>query len=79
MQLGRERPKALISRHADEFVADPVQTQANAAIVRFAAKIVVPESVTDPSGNDFNNLVKCRVLRAAAMAGQMSRQVLEKA
>lgn len=43
MQLGRERPKALISRHADEFVADPVQTQANAAIVRFAAKIVVPE------------------------------------
>lgn len=39
------------------------------AIVHFAAKIVVPESVADPLGYYLNNTVKSRALIAAAVAG----------
>lgn len=39
------------------------------AIVHFAAKIVVPESVADPLGYYLNNTVKSRALLAAAVAG----------
>lgn len=39
------------------------------AIIHFAAKIVVPESVADPLGYYFNNTAKSRALLAAAVAG----------
>lgn len=39
------------------------------AIVHFAAKIVVPDSVADPLGYYLNNTVKSRALIAAAVAG----------
>jgi UDP-glucose 4-epimerase len=39
------------------------------AIAHFAAKIVVPESVTDPLGYYLNNTAKARNLIAAAVAG----------
>jgi UDP-glucose 4-epimerase len=39
------------------------------AIVHFAAKIVVPESVSDPLGYYLNNTAKSRSLIAAAVAG----------
>ena len=39
------------------------------AIVHFAAKIVVPESVTDPLGYYLNNTAKARSLIACAVAG----------
>ncbi|MHB2165459.1 UDP-glucose 4-epimerase GalE [Alsobacter sp. R-9] len=39
------------------------------AIIHFAAKIVVPESVADPLGYYLNNTVKSRALLAAAVKG----------
>lgn len=50
-----------VSRLIDRYEVD--------AIVHFAAKIVVPESVADPLGYYLNNTVKSRSLIAAAVAG----------
>lgn len=41
------------------------------SILHFAAKIVVPESVTDPLGYYFNNTVKTRALLEAAVKGSV--------
>jgi UDP-glucose 4-epimerase len=54
-----------------ELVSNLIRTQAIDAIIHFAAKIVVPESVTDPLGYYLNNMVKSRALLAAAVAGQV--------
>jgi UDP-glucose 4-epimerase len=54
-----------------ELVTNLIRTQAIDAIIHFAAKIVVPESVTDPLGYYLNNMVKSRALLAAAVAGQV--------
>lgn len=43
------------------------------AIIHFAAKIVVPESVSDPLGYYLNNTVKSRSLIAAAVESGVSR------
>jgi UDP-glucose 4-epimerase len=51
-----------------EFVTNLIRTHAIDAIIHFAAKIVVPESVTDPLGYYLNNMVKSRSLLAAAVA-----------
>jgi UDP-glucose 4-epimerase len=45
------------------------------AIVHFAAKLVVPESVADPLGYYLNNTVKSRTLMAAAVAAGVKRFV----
>jgi len=42
-------------------------------IAHFAAKIVVPESVTDPLGYYFNNTVKTRALLESAVRGGVQR------
>jgi UDP-glucose 4-epimerase len=52
-----------------ELVSNLIRAKAIDAIVHFAAKIVVPESVTDPLGYYLNNMVKSRALIAAAVAG----------
>src|SRR3979411_451921 len=41
------------------------------AILHFAAKIVVPESITDPLGYYLNNTVKTRALLEAAIKGKV--------
>jgi UDP-glucose 4-epimerase len=51
-----------------EFVTNLIRTHAIDEIIHFAAKIVVPESVTDPLGYYLNNMVKSRSLLAAAVA-----------
>jgi UDP-glucose 4-epimerase len=43
------------------------------AIIHFAAKIVVPESVADPLGYYLNNTAKARSLLACAVAGGVKR------
>ncbi|WP_230532228.1 UDP-glucose 4-epimerase GalE [Microvirga roseola] len=43
------------------------------AIVHFAAKLIVPESVTDPLGYYLNNTVKSRSLMAAAVAAGVQK------
>src|SRR5919112_2809666 len=45
------------------------------AIAHFAAKLVVPESVTDPLGYYLNNTVKSRSLMAAAVAAGVQKFV----
>jgi UDP-glucose 4-epimerase len=52
-----------------ELVSNLIRNEAIDAIIHFAAKIVVPESVTDPLGYYLNNMVKSRALIAAAVAG----------
>ncbi len=51
-----------------ELVLQTLQTHRVDAIVHFAAKLVVPESVRDPLGYYLNNTVKSRALLAAAVA-----------
>jgi UDP-glucose 4-epimerase len=51
-----------------ELVLQTLKTHKIDAIVHFAAKLVVPESVTDPLGYYQNNTVKSRSLMAAAVA-----------
>jgi UDP-glucose 4-epimerase len=54
-----------------EFMTNVLRTQAIEAIIHFAAKIVVPESVTDPLGYYLNNTVRSRALIAAAVAANV--------
>ncbi len=51
-----------------ELVLQTLKAHAIDAIVHFAAKLVVPESVRDPLGYYLNNTVKSRSLLAAAVA-----------
>jgi len=51
-----------------ELVLQTLRSHAIDAIVHFAAKLVVPESVRDPLGYYLNNTVKSRTLLAAAVA-----------
>jgi UDP-glucose 4-epimerase len=51
-----------------ELVLQTLQAHRIDAIVHFAAKLVVPESVLDPLGYYLNNTVKSRSLMAAAVA-----------
>ncbi len=51
-----------------ELVLQTLKTHRIDAIVHFAAKLVVPESVADPLGYYLNNTVKSRALLAAAVA-----------
>ena len=51
-----------------ELVLQTLRAHEIDAIVHFAAKLVVPESVTDPLGYYQNNTVKSRSLMAAAVA-----------
>jgi UDP-glucose 4-epimerase len=52
----------------EELVRSLVAEHRIDAIIHFAAKIVVPESVSDPLGYYLNNTVKSRALIAAAVA-----------
>jgi UDP-glucose 4-epimerase len=54
--------QALVSRLIDEHGID--------SILHFAAKIVVPESVTDPLAYYLNNTVKTRALIETAVTGR---------
>jgi len=54
-----------------EFVTNLIRAHEIDAIIHFAAKIVVPESVADPLGYYLNNTVKSRALIAAAVAGRV--------
>jgi UDP-glucose 4-epimerase len=58
--VGDVGDQALVSRVIDEHGID--------SILHFAAKIVVPESVTDPLAYYFNNTVKSRALIETAVA-----------
>lgn len=51
-----------------EFVTRVIDQYGIDAIIHFAAKIVVPESVADPLGYYLNNTVKTRALLAAAVS-----------
>lgn len=51
-----------------ELVLQTLKAHAIEAIVHFAAKLIVPESVRDPLGYYLNNTVKSRALLAAAVA-----------
>jgi UDP-glucose 4-epimerase len=51
-----------------ELVLQTLQSHEIDAIVHFAAKLIVPESVKDPLGYYLNNTVKSRTLMAAAVA-----------
>jgi len=51
-----------------ELVLQTLKSHSIDAIVHFAAKLVVPESVRDPLGYYLNNTVKSRALLAAAVA-----------
>jgi UDP-glucose 4-epimerase len=51
-----------------ELILQALQSHSIDAIVHFAAKLVVPESVRDPLGYYLNNTVKTRSLLAAAVA-----------
>ena len=65
-------PKArlVIGDVADEkLVASLIKEYKIDAVIHFAAKIVVPESVTDPLGYYLANTVKTRELLAAVVAG----------
>jgi UDP-glucose 4-epimerase len=64
------RAKLVVGDVGDyELVLKLIRTESIDAIIHFAAKIVVPESVTDPLGYYFDNMVKSRALIAAAVAG----------
>ena len=54
-------------------VSNLIATHGIEAIVHFAAKIVVPESVADPLGYYLNNTAKARNLIACAVAGGVKR------
>ncbi|WP_201860419.1 UDP-glucose 4-epimerase GalE [Microvirga soli] len=58
-----------------ELVLRTLQTHQIDAIAHFAAKLVVPESVTDPLGYYLNNTVKSRSLMAAAVAAGVKKFV----
>ena len=51
----------------EALVADVIARHGVTAIIHFAAKIVVPESVADPLGYYLNNTVKSRALIASAV------------
>jgi len=53
----------------EELVGDTIAKYGVDAIIHFAAKIVVPESVADPLGYYLNNTVKSRALIASAVKG----------
>jgi UDP-glucose 4-epimerase len=58
-----------------ELVLRTLQAYQIDAIAHFAAKLVVPESVTDPLGYYLNNTVKSRSLMAAAVAAGIKKFV----
>jgi UDP-glucose 4-epimerase len=58
-----------------ELVLRTLQQHRIEAIAHFAAKLVVPESVTDPLGYYLNNTVKSRSLMAAAVAAGIQKFV----
>jgi UDP-glucose 4-epimerase len=58
-----------------ELVLRTLQTYQIDAIAHFAAKLVVPESVSDPLGYYLNNTVKSRSLMAAAVAAGVKKFV----
>jgi UDP-glucose 4-epimerase len=58
-----------------ELVLQTLQKHGIEAIVHFAAKLVVPESVSDPLGYYLNNTVKSRSLMAAAVAAGVKQFV----
>jgi UDP-glucose 4-epimerase len=58
-----------------ELVLRTLQTYQIDAIAHFAAKLVVPESVSDPLGYYLNNTVKSRSLMAAAVAADIKKFV----
>jgi UDP-glucose 4-epimerase len=58
-----------------ELVLRTLQAYQIDAIAHFAAKLVVPESVTDPLGYYLNNTVKSRSLMAAAVAAGVKKFV----
>jgi UDP-glucose 4-epimerase len=53
----------------EALVAEVIARHGVTAIIHFAAKIVVPESVADPLGYYLNNTVKSRALIASAVKG----------
>lgn len=63
--MGDVGDQALVSRLIQEHGID--------AILHFAARIVVPESVADPLGYYFNNVVKSRALIEAAVQNGVKR------
>lgn len=64
-----DRARLVVGDAGDfEFVTNLIKQNAIDAIVHFAAKIVVPESVADPLGYYLNNTVRSRALIAAAVA-----------
>jgi len=54
-----------------ELVGNIIREHAVDSILHFAAKIIVPESVSDPLGYYFNNTVKTRALLEAAVKGSV--------
>jgi UDP-glucose 4-epimerase len=54
-----------------EFMTNLLRAHGIEAIIHFAAKIVVPESVTDPLGYYLNNTVRSRALLAAAVSADV--------
>jgi UDP-glucose 4-epimerase len=54
-----------------EFVTQVIREYRIDAILHFAAKIIVPESVADPLSYYFNNTVKTRTLLEAAVRGNV--------
>src|SRR4051812_28471993 len=65
-----EGASLVVGDFGDEaLVARLLQEHGVEAIIHFAAKIVVPESVADPLGYYLNNTAKARSLIACAVAG----------
>src|SRR5260370_35394049 len=54
-----------------EFVTQLIQEHRIDAVLHFAAKIIVPESVADPLSYYFSNTVKTRALLEAAVRGNV--------
>ena len=57
----------------EELVSRIIREHAIEAIIHFAAKIVVPDSVSDPLGYYLNNTAKARSLIACAVAGGVKK------
>jgi UDP-glucose 4-epimerase len=64
----------IVGDDGDEaLIAETIRRHDVDAIIHFAARIVVPDSVADPLGYYLNNTAKARTLIAAAVAGGVTR------
>ncbi len=64
----------IVGDDGDEaLIAETIRRHDVDAIIHFAARIVVPNSVADPLGYYLNNTAKARTLIAAAVAGGVTR------